>query len=255
MRIIFFLLLMIPLETIQAQKHEFGIHITGINSSNILTTESDKSENFKSFYSIAANLGFDYFFRIKESKTHLYFSLTNASRRTRVLFIPFPTPENSNPTARSARATTVNFWGLKYGIRKQEFLVKNLDLTFGLFTRFEGLTNVGLGRVTCNENNCKGGFIRYINYYSNGINLHTSLFLKLDFGLLKSKKLKHFISGHLIYNYGLQKIYSTKHYLKNVLTDEEFNFELVNRGSYFGVGLSYRIGSMNEKFKSIFKSK
>lgn len=251
------LLLLFSLTTIDlafAQKHELRIGGTFINSVNNYTKDSDRVENFKHTFSLGWTYDIEYYYRIKESKDRINLTLSTGNYTSRIRFESFPRPDYQGRPSSSGRGIGMTFSDLKLGYNRQSILGTRIDLTLGLVSRI-GLSEQRRQRtISCNAYSCRGAFTDFKNFYNDKYKPHLSIFTKIDFRIFKSKRKKHFLIAHIIYSYGLQKNFLSYHYLENLLTGETYNLSLLNRGSYYGVGLSYGLGSTDNSFESIFKN-
>ena len=242
----------------QAQKHQLRFHMTGTNILNTHTRFSQKVSNLRTQYTYGYSSGFEYLYKIKESKTKLYFSLNFAENGSDVRLAQFKVDPSENLRFGGGRGRGSSAWGLGFGVNRNAIFKNFIDVTIGGYLRhltYGNSTSRSTGSIFCNTTTCNSLFMFTSYKLSGKDDIHASIFGKLDFRLFKNKQNRHLLYFNLIYNQGLHKIFVATHYLKNVITSQEYLANVVNRGSYFGIGISYGLGTNSAKFKEMFKRK
>jgi len=249
------IILLLSILTINAHCQKQTIGLSGSVIHNLFKV--DKALELDETISLPLNpilaIGVKYTHRIKDGPFHFYTSIQDVAHGYRVRRDIVRFFNGDDRMHFQKHATTENHPLLQLGAG-YKFFAKNkrsLLVTIGPAIRYVREWGDGsFGVYVIDGVAFQGLSMREYVYKSK---LHKNVFLRIDYDLLIAKNSKSKLSLNLICNLGLEPLTQSSSIINNFNTGVRREFVYHNRGTYFGVGLTYSRMTEDRNFWSLLK--
>jgi hypothetical protein len=214
-----------------AQVSEISYSFIGINSINQLSNEGDKNDPLKSFWSPAFVISGEY------TRSIAIGSVGMSSTAS----IEYDNKRCEGCTTTSGASYGTSDLGLQLGIGKRFYIGQknSIDLFGGGLMRwiFKSSGGGSGGRY----NDVVQMRLLFDEEYILKGNIHPGLYAKASWPFYSGKKNNFSIRLTLMYAQGLAAVYKNHSTIRYLQENKEYNYVLVNRGSFFGAGLIFSL--------------